>query len=462
MTSLNTKTYVKDFFQTGGAKLIWIVCVCLGFFGSAILIKASYNKWQESPIETTITTFPLNDLDFPQVAVCPPKGSNSALNYDLMKANKISFSTELRENFKNFVWKNLVSDQHMIYVQDMLSMVSATDIQNMYYGQQSLPKPYGSSAGYKITFETVSGTAQTPKFGQPRCEKEFTLIRDLHFVLDLRNPTWSLSNWSVEVQLETDLDSGTEKVEIRKGPQYALFTIRKTWKDAEAQCQKVGGHLASIRNQEEQTEVEKVLGSSESTKVWIGLKQRRNEVYEWNDGSEMNFTKWGNTHWKPCGYMRYGSWFSSSCTSSYRNRYLCQLAPDTITMKQNTTYEFRKQNLVESQLSVSYKSKGNLGNRNQTTGLRMKWFLKDGSGERINNTKQPSPINSNLGTMIKLAARARMENLSEECTFIKCVPSMRALHVWGGGGGCGLCGSMRICALCISDVGYPHIFVFSA
>ena len=204
--------------------MIWIVCVCLGFFGSAILIKASYNKWQESPIETTITTFPLNDLDFPQVAVCPPKGSNSALNYDLMKANKISFSTELRENFKDFVWKNLVSDQHMLYVQDMLSLVSATDIQNMYYGQQSLPKPYGSSAGYKITFETVSGTAQTPKFGQPRCEKEFTLIRDLHYVLDLRNPTWSLSNWSVEVQLETDLESVNEKVEIRKGPQYALFT----------------------------------------------------------------------------------------------------------------------------------------------------------------------------------------------------------------------------------------------
>ena len=413
--------------QTTVAKCAWTVIVCLGFIGAGGLIKGSYDKWHESPIATTITTLPLADLDFPQVTVCPPKGSHSALNYDLMKAGNVSFSNEMRQNLKDFIWNNLVKDQHMIYARQMLSMVTPSDIENMYYGQQSLPKPYGSKTGFKITFETVSGTVETPGFGEPSCDNDFT---ELYYVLDLRNPTWSLSNWSVEVQLETDLDSATEKVEIRKGPQYALFTRRKAWSDAEAQCQKVGGHLVSIRNQEEQTEVEKVLGSSESTKVWIGLKQRRSEVYEWNDGSKMNFTKWGNTNWNPCGYILYGSWFSSSCTSSYR--YLCQLAPNTITIKQNASYEFGKHNLVESQLSVSYKSKGNLGNRNQTTGLRMKWFLKDGSGERINNTKQPSPINSNLGTMIKLAARARMENLTEECTFIKCVPSMRALHVWGG------------------------------
>ena len=139
--------------QTTVAKCAWAVIVCLGFIGAGGLIERSYDKWHESPIATTITTLPLADLDFPQVTVCPPKGSHSALNYDLMKAANVSFSNEMRQNMKDFIWNNLVRDQHKIYVREMLSMTTPSDIENMYYGQQSLPKPYGNT-GFKITFET--------------------------------------------------------------------------------------------------------------------------------------------------------------------------------------------------------------------------------------------------------------------------------------------------------------------
>ena len=65
--------------QTTITKCSWAIVVCLGFIGAGILIHRSYDKWQESPIETTITTHPLDGLDFPTVTVCPPKGSNTAL-----------------------------------------------------------------------------------------------------------------------------------------------------------------------------------------------------------------------------------------------------------------------------------------------------------------------------------------------------------------------------------------------
>ena len=69
----------------------------------------------------------MDDLDFPNVTVCPPKGSNTALNYDLMKANNGSFSNEARNLLKGFVWKNFVSDPHMIYIEEMLELVSPSD-----------------------------------------------------------------------------------------------------------------------------------------------------------------------------------------------------------------------------------------------------------------------------------------------------------------------------------------------
>ena len=45
----------------------------------------------------TITTHPVADLEFPTVTVCPPKGSNTALNYDLIRARNVSFTDDKRE-----------------------------------------------------------------------------------------------------------------------------------------------------------------------------------------------------------------------------------------------------------------------------------------------------------------------------------------------------------------------------
>ena len=66
--------------------------VILGFLGAGLLISKSYKEWQESPVATSITTRPINDLDFPIVTICPPKGSNTALYNDLVKAGNGSLS----------------------------------------------------------------------------------------------------------------------------------------------------------------------------------------------------------------------------------------------------------------------------------------------------------------------------------------------------------------------------------
>ena len=66
------------------AKAFWLLVVAIGFSFSIYLINHSYVEWKASPITTSISTHPISKLDFPNVTVCPPEGSNTALNLDLM------------------------------------------------------------------------------------------------------------------------------------------------------------------------------------------------------------------------------------------------------------------------------------------------------------------------------------------------------------------------------------------
>ena len=322
---------------------MWTVVVCVGFLGAGILIYRSYNKWQESPIETTITTHPLDDLDFPMVTVCPQKGSKTALNYDLMRADNDSFSDEMRTNLKDYVWKNLVQDQHMNYIEEMMDLVTPSNIQSLYDGYQSVPKPYGSSREFQIEFETVNGSYQYQR------DQEKTHGKNLYCVLDFYSPTHRIASWSLVIHLQVN-NPGGEAVEIRIGPKYVLLTQKKSWAKAEQSCQDIEGHLASIGSKREQQQVEELLQERQYTRkdVWIGAKRSGKGVFEWIDGTNMNFTQWKNPEGENnCGYMYNGDWWMKSCSSS--QRFVCKLTPKNIENQQTVSLEYQKDELVASQ-----------------------------------------------------------------------------------------------------------------
>ena len=75
-------------------KILWMAIVITGFFTAGYLINNSYSEWQASPVSTSISTLPISDLDFPTITICPPEGSNTVLNYDLMKAVNITLSDQ--------------------------------------------------------------------------------------------------------------------------------------------------------------------------------------------------------------------------------------------------------------------------------------------------------------------------------------------------------------------------------
>ena len=78
-------------------RLAWVAIVVVCFAIAISMITSSYKEWQESPVSTTITTHPITELDFPTVTVCPPRGSNTALNHLLEKVKDVNFTEEERQ-----------------------------------------------------------------------------------------------------------------------------------------------------------------------------------------------------------------------------------------------------------------------------------------------------------------------------------------------------------------------------
>ena len=112
------------------------------FTVAGYLINDSYSDWLESPVATIITTKPLSDLDFPTVTVCPPKDSNTALNYDLMKADNNSLTQEDREWLKQEVLEIFLKHDHYDNINTILSIINEENTGKLVKGFQSYPRPY--------------------------------------------------------------------------------------------------------------------------------------------------------------------------------------------------------------------------------------------------------------------------------------------------------------------------------
>ena len=65
-------------------KLFWIVIVISGFFTAGMFINNAFLDWEKAPIETSITTFPISEVQFPKIVVCPPKVGFSLILYEQM------------------------------------------------------------------------------------------------------------------------------------------------------------------------------------------------------------------------------------------------------------------------------------------------------------------------------------------------------------------------------------------
>ena len=68
---------------------------------------------------------------------------------------------------------------------------------------------------------------------------------------------------------------------------------KKTWNEAETDCEKSGSHLTSINSAEEHAFVTKLHDATQVHQTWIG-GIRDGSSFKWKDGSDFKYQSWNS------------------------------------------------------------------------------------------------------------------------------------------------------------------------
>jgi len=115
---------------------------------------------------------------------------------------------------------------------------------------------------------------------------------------------------------------------------FMIFTTPKTWSDALANCESLGGTLAKLDREAKNDELQAKLSATESATTWIGAHDTDSEgTFAWVDGTLLSagYTNWeagqpNNEAGQDCvGIAADGSWKNGSCSNA--RPYACQEIP---------------------------------------------------------------------------------------------------------------------------------------
>ena len=167
-----------------------------------MLINNSYSAWQTSPIATTITTHPLKSLNFPNVTICPPKDSNTALYPDLMRADNGSLTEDDRKSLQSSI-REIVKISALEFSDNMLAATNPTNLEQIYLGHQSVPKTNGPN-GFEIKVGGIEGSIKSPRFGNVYSENHYKTDRSAYVVLNLSDVIEQIGGGTLVLDLEVD------------------------------------------------------------------------------------------------------------------------------------------------------------------------------------------------------------------------------------------------------------------
>ncbi|XP_036424670.1 galactose-specific lectin nattectin-like [Colossoma macropomum] len=85
---------------------------------------------------------------------------------------------------------------------------------------------------------------------------------------------------------------------------FKFFKTELKWTEAETECLKYGGNLASVRSHRENLFLQHLIkqATGSFTRAWLGASDCVTEgTWLWSDGSKMSFKNWGPT--QPSNYL---------------------------------------------------------------------------------------------------------------------------------------------------------------
>ena len=294
------------------------------------------------------------------MTICPPKDSNTALYHDLVQAGNETLSDEKRDTLKKAAYEIFLEQSHHDFVNKMSTTLNMGNTDQILQGFHSLPLPYLHLNGLKVEMWNLNGTITSPWYKSGFRRDYYKKDIDYYMVLKLPKDIRDYKG-PLHIEIEADLreeEGWHEKLKYAfadVGPNsdyswvnfsraFKFHYTGKSWSEAEAECSKEGGHLASVDSEEMNKELQtrsRYAGGG----IWLGGKSLSG-AWGWSDNSS-----WGYTNWEEgkisisdehCTilYVSNGRWATRSCDGQYS--FICQV--DSPFMRGTETVFLKYQN----------------------------------------------------------------------------------------------------------------------
>ena len=116
------------------ARVTWVLIVIACFSIGISLIDKAFYSWATTPIITTVDTRPISEVIFPEITVCPPTGTDTALNIDLEATKGLELNEEEREEL---IWE-MVGNVHNEHIDSLAKE------QNIFFPLDRIKKDYSA------------------------------------------------------------------------------------------------------------------------------------------------------------------------------------------------------------------------------------------------------------------------------------------------------------------------------
>ena len=211
--------------KTAFVRILWaaivIFCFCTGFS----LIAQAFHSWELSPVITSVDTKPIGQVSFPEITLCPPQGSNTALNIDLVAMEDVELSEDDREKLIEATLTDLYSGSIAKFTEEQSDFHPVEVIKRVYGGRRDLRMAYTRPGSFYdgiwypdyVTFEAtankdgaLAGDYRTPGFGFGRNTSENTAFPSVEEVYKAYLPPQIFVKESESTTLVVELEYSTD------------------------------------------------------------------------------------------------------------------------------------------------------------------------------------------------------------------------------------------------------------
>ena len=100
----------------------------------------SFRGWEESPISTSVSVLPITQITFPNLTVCPPRGTFTSLNYDLLRVGNRSLEDD--SELGEFIAELLAEEGYQSMLEDLENFYEKNRFRNWYEGLSQISLSY--------------------------------------------------------------------------------------------------------------------------------------------------------------------------------------------------------------------------------------------------------------------------------------------------------------------------------